>query len=100
MNVWKLLLFIVIALPAAAQTSEISPTRWGVVLDSPQMKNVSLKKDVTYLKDDRGTLGIDIYSPPGMKQGEKRPAVIFLNAIGDQTGNKVKDWAIYSSWPK
>ena len=55
---------------------------------------------MTYLKDDRSTLGIDIYSPPGMKSGEKRPAVIFLNAIGDSPSGKVKEWGIYSSWPR
>ncbi len=83
-----------------AQTSELSPTRWGVVLDSPATKNVTVKKDVTYLKDARSTLGIDIYAPPDLKPGERRPAVIFLNAIGDTAAGKVKDWGIYSSWPR
>ena len=100
MKAFIFIIFTAIALPIAAQTSELNPTRWGVVLDSPQMKNVSLKKDVTYLKDERGTLGIDIYSPAAARQGEKRPAVIFLNAIGDQSGSKVKEWGIYSSWPR
>jgi tetratricopeptide (TPR) repeat protein len=100
MKAFIFIIFTAIALPMAAQTSELNPTRWGVVLDSPQMKNVSLKKDVTYLKDERGTLSIDIYSPTAAKQGEKRPAVIFLNAIGDQVDSKVKDWGIYSSWPR
>lgn len=35
-----------------------------------------------------------------MKSGEKRPAVIFLNAIGDSPSGKVKEWGIYSSWPR
>jgi tetratricopeptide (TPR) repeat protein len=84
----------------AQSASELNPTLWGVVLESPAMKNVRVKKDVTYLKDDRSTLGIDIYTPPGLKPGDKRPAVIFLNAIGDQPGGKVKEWGIYSSWPR
>jgi len=100
MKSFILFLFTAAAFPVAAQTSEINPTRWGVVLESPQMKNVTLKKDVTYLKDVRGTLGIDIYSPAGMRKEEKRAAVIFLNAIGDQPDSKVKDWGIYSSWPR
>ena len=91
----------ILSLSAAAQsTSELNPTVWGVVLESAAMKNVQVKKDVTYLKDDRSMLGIDIYTPPEMKPGEKRPAVIFLNAIGDQPGSKVKEWGIYSSWPR
>lgn len=95
-----LILLIAVSSVALGQTSELSPTKWGVVLDSPEAKKVTVKKDVTYLKDDRSTLGIDIYSPPGMKPGEKRPAVIFLNAIGDNPAGKVKDWGIYSSWPR
>ena len=100
---YLLLVLLVAACVAGANAqgdSELNPTRWGVVLDSPEMKNVRVKKDVAYLKDERSTLGIDIYTPPGMKPGEKLPAVIFLNAIGDQPGSKVKDWGIYSSWPR
>jgi acetyl esterase/lipase len=94
-------LFLLIAIASTpAQTSELSPTKWGVVLDSPAAKNVNVGKDVIYFKDDRSTLGVDIYSPAGKRAGEKRPAVIFLNAIGDRAGDKVKNWGIYSSWPR
>ncbi|MBC7901140.1 MAG: tetratricopeptide repeat protein [Saprospiraceae bacterium] len=78
------------------QRSPLDPTRWGVVYDVAATKNVSVKTDVPY----SGTLGIDIYSPPGAKAGDKFPAVIFLNAIGDRPDSKVKSWAIYSSWPR
>ena len=63
-----------------AQTSELSPAYWGVVLDSPAVKNVTVAKDVTYFKDDRATLGIDIYSPPGKRSGEKRPRAAWRRA--------------------
>lgn len=100
----KALIVILITLASVsiswAQTSELSPTRWGVVLDSPATRNVTVRKDVTYLKDARSTLGVDIYAPPDLKPGEKRPAVIFLNAIGDTPAGKVKEWGIYSSWPR
>jgi tetratricopeptide (TPR) repeat protein len=85
---------------AQTQVSEIDPTRWGVVLDSPAMKNVTVKKDITYLKDEKSTLAVDIYLPADAKAAEKRPAVIFLNAIGDRPGSKLKNWGIYSSWPR
>ena len=84
----------------ADKRSPLDPTVWGVVYDLPAMKQVNISKDVTYLKDDRSDLKIDIYSPPNAKPGERLPAVIFLNAIGDQPTNKVKNWAIYSSWPR
>ena len=80
--------------------SPISPTVWGVVYDVPATKNVKVKTDITYLKDERSNLTIDVYTPPDMKAGEKRPAVIFLNAIGDQGSDKIKNWEIYKSFPR
>ena len=71
-----------------------------MVYDVPATKNVKLKADVPYLKNTKDTLGIDIYTPPDMKAGEKLPAVIFLNAIGDAPGNKVKNWEIYKTFPR
>lgn len=87
----------------SAQTRErspLDPTVWGVVYDTPATRQVKVTPEVTYLKDDRSDLKIDIFSPPDMKAGERRPAVIFLNAIGDLQANKIKNWAIYSSWPR
>lgn len=82
------------------QKSPLDATRWGVVYDVPATKDVKLKADVPYLKDSKGTLAIDIYTPPNMKAGEKLPAVVFLNAIGDRPDDKVKNWEIYKSFPR
>jgi tetratricopeptide (TPR) repeat protein len=79
-----------------APRSPIDPTNWGVVYDVPATKNVKVKTDVPYA----GGLTIDVYSPPDAKSNEKRPAVIFLNGIGDAPGNKVKNWEIYKSFPR
>ena len=80
--------------------SPLDPTKWGVVYDIPETKRVTVKQAVTYFKDPSAELQIDIYSPANRKADKKLPAVIFLNAIGDQPDNKVKSWAIYSSWPR
>ena len=85
---------------AQENRSPINPTVWGVVYDVPTTKNVQVKKDVVYLKSGSRNLGIDVYTPPDFKPGEKRPAVIFLNAIGDIPGNEVKNWEIYKSFPR
>ncbi|PWT97453.1 MAG: hypothetical protein C5B52_13900 [Bacteroidetes bacterium] len=83
------------------KTEPLDPLSFGLVLDDPSMKNVVIKKDVTYLKDDKGELKIDLYSPPGLKVNEKRPAIIFLNAIGENEGApRVKSWGIYTTWPQ
>src|SRR5262245_45601335 len=78
------------------QRSQLDATNWGVVYDTPATKHVKVRNDVPYL----GSLAIDIYSPPDLKAGEKRPAVVFINAIGDGEDNKLKSWAIYQSWPR
>ena len=87
---------------AAAQQerSPLDATNWGVVYDITATAQVKVRPDVPYLKDARGALTLDIYSPPDMKAGQRLPAVVFINAIGDRPGNRVKDWAIYKSWPR
>lgn len=88
------------AQPQQQQQSPLNPTVWGVVYDVPATKDVKVKKDVTYLKSGSRNLNIDVYTPPDFKAGEKRPAVIFLNAIGDIPGNELKNWEIYKSFPR
>jgi len=78
------------------ERSPLDPTRWGVVYDIPATKNVVVKTDVPY----SGNLKIDVYSPPNAKTGDKLPAVVFLNAIGDRPGDKIKNWEIYKSFPR
>jgi tetratricopeptide (TPR) repeat protein len=80
-----------------APQSPLDGRLYGVVYDVPATKDVTVKTDVPYA----GDLKIDVYSPPGAKTGEKFPAVIFLNAIGDQPNQpKVKTWGIYKSFPR
>ena len=69
-------------------TPVIDPLSFGVVLDDPATKNVIVKPDITFLKDAKGTLKLDIYQPPNLKANEKRPAIIFLNAIGENAGQR------------
>lgn len=85
---------------AQDQRSPLAPTNWGVVYDIPATKQVKLKADVPYLREAQGTLTLDLYLPPKLKAGEKRPAVVFLNTIGDGPNNKLKHWEIYRSWPR
>jgi len=85
---------------APAPRSPLDAISWGVVYDVPGTKQVKVSSEVPYLSDARGTLAVDIYSPADMKPGEKRPAVVFMNAIGDAPNSKVKSWGIYSSWPR
>src|SRR5262245_52640076 len=75
------------------QRSQLDATNWAVVYDTPATKHVKVRNEVPYL----GALAVDIYSPLDLKAGEKRPTVVFINAVGDRGENKVKSWAIYQS---
>lgn len=86
--------------PQTRQRSQLDGTVWGVVYDVPATRNVKVNRDVPFLSDSRGTLKMDVYAPPKMKTGEKRPAVVFINGIGDFGDGKVKDWEIYKTWAR
>jgi tetratricopeptide (TPR) repeat protein len=82
------------------QPSPFDATNWGVVYDVPATKQVKVRTDVPYLQDAVGKLTVDIYSPADLKAGERRGAVVFINAIGDRPESRVKTWGIYKSWPR
>jgi tetratricopeptide (TPR) repeat protein len=105
MKTFFLSAFTVLTLQVAAQysntNSPLDGRNVGIVLDHPDMKKVVIKSDITYLSDAKGTLKLDVYLPPQMKPDEKRPVVVFLNAIGDDPRErKLKSWATYTTWPK
>lgn len=74
--------------------------RFGVIYDVPATREVKVLGSVPYWKDATHSLVCDVYVPPRLKAGEKLPVVVFLNAIGDRTGNSLKDWGIYRTWPR
>jgi tetratricopeptide (TPR) repeat protein len=99
----RLLPLLAIALPAAALAqapAPFSPDTYGLVYDLPGTRDVTLHADVPYLVVGRDTLTLDIYVPPGLKAREARGAVLFVNGIGDRRPDRVKRWAIYSTWPR
>lgn len=93
---------LLLAPDASAQSarSPLDPTNWGVVYDVPATRRVTLRADVPYLTLPDRTLKLDLYLPPGLKPGERRPAVVFMNAIGGSPVDPLRRWAIYRSWPR
>ena len=85
---------------AQAVTSPLDGRRFGVVYDVPATRDVKLLANVPYWKDGTRSLAMDVYLPPQLARGEKLSVVVFLNAIGDRTGNSPKDWGIYKTWPR
>lgn len=61
------------------------------------MEKVSVKTNLKYTTADNPNLLMDVYTPPGLAQGERRPAVIFIHGSAGAEA-KAKDWGIYISW--
>jgi len=82
----------------AQQPSPFEPANFGVVYELSAMARVRVEKNVTYLRSGARELQLDIALPPDAKG--PLPAVVFLNGIGDRLPDRVKEWGIYSSWPR
>lgn len=83
--------------PAAA-SPEHDVTAQELVYRVPGMDAVAVRKDIAYKKTDAGALKLDLYYPADFREGSLRPAVVFINGVGDQPGSKLKEWGPYRSW--
>lgn len=70
-----------------------------VVYSVPAMDKVRIKKGVTYKSEANLELKMDVYIPPNLKKGDKRPAVFFIHG-GTAPENRPKDWGVFASWGK
>jgi acetyl esterase/lipase len=68
-----------------------------VVYRVPGMDKVITKSDLKYTTANDPNLLMDVYAPPGLTNGERRPAVVFIHG-GAGAFLKPKDWGIYHSW--
>ena len=68
-----------------------------VVYSVPGMDQVQVRKDLVYKRTDDPNVRMDIYTPPGLAAGEKRPAVIFIHG-GAPTQFRPKEWGFFQSW--
>lgn len=68
-----------------------------VVYRVPGMDKVIVKTDLKYTGASDPNLLMDVYIPPGLAKGERRPAVLFIHG-GAGSAFKPKDWGIYKSW--
>ncbi len=69
-----------------------------VVYAVPGMDRVTVRRDVPYKTADGRELRLDLYYPPDHRADAKRPAVVFINGVGDRAGSTLKEWEIYKSW--
>jgi hypothetical protein len=70
-----------------------------IVYQVPGMDAVAVRRDIEY----QPGLALDLYSPPGLEAGERRPAVVFVTGYPDpgfvaRLGSRLKDMGQYTSW--
>lgn len=70
-----------------------------VVYRLPDMDTVSVRCDLSYKPDRHPDLTMDVYSPRGGKDSDRRPAVLFVHGeIPPRAVPHVKSWGQYVSW--
>ena len=74
-----------------------------VVYAIPGMKEITVERDIGYKVTNTDTLTLDLYRPPGLEPGARRPAVLFVIGYPDpgfeaMVGCKLKEMAGYISW--
>lgn len=80
-------------------------TKKPVLYELPGMDRVSVQKDVEYAAGDAGPLTLDVYAPPDVPEGERRPAVVFVLGYVDRgaegmLGCKFKEMESFLSWAR
>jgi len=95
---------LALAAAAAAQPDpQHEVNAQDVVWVVPGLDRVTVRKDIPFKQAGPLTLGLDLYYPADFGAvegaGAKRPAVVFINGVGDgPRGGRLKDWGIYQSW--
>ena len=99
-----LLLPLLLALaPAALAAAELArsihdPTGYPLVWSQPGAESVVARTGLVFARPLDRDLALDLYPPPGVGAGERRPAVVFLAGFGDDPAAPLKSWEIYRSW--
>ncbi len=70
-----------------------------VVYKLPGMDQVTVNENIVYRSVAGRDLLMDIYYPPDMREGEARPAVLFVHGLGpEEIMQNPKNWGQYLSW--
>ena len=80
-------------IPARAQEERPHPSKVSVVYRLPRMERAVVRKGVVFDKTDGRALALDAYLPPGLRRGERRPAIVFVSGA-----ENVRDWRWFVTW--
>jgi len=71
-----------------------------IVYSVPGMDKVETRFNIVYRREGEDEMKMDIYIPPGLEAGARRPAVIFIHGgpLGKNPSPGAKDWGVYRSY--
>ncbi|HEY9283895.1 MAG TPA: alpha/beta hydrolase, partial [Pyrinomonadaceae bacterium] len=81
--------------PPRRSMSEVA--KLPVVYSLPGMDEVVVKPDLKYTDAGGPHLLMDVYVPPRLRRGERRPAVLFIHG-SVPPGSRAKDMGVFRSW--
>lgn len=97
-------LLVLVASHAMAQTpppnippEALATARRPVVMTLPGMDQVKVTKNLRYQPDAPAHVAMDVYRPPGLNPGDRRPAVILIHG-GGPPGAPMKEMGVYASY--
>lgn len=103
-----LLLIVTLASAGLAQNdSKLEDPPWikevatkRIVYAVPGMEKITARKDLTYKRVAGSELKMDVYSPPNLRTGARRPAIVFIHggALPPNLRTKPKEWGAYVSY--
>jgi acetyl esterase/lipase len=71
--------------------------RMPVVYSVPGMDKVIVRPDLKYTRAGEPHLLMDVYVPPRLRRGERRPAVLFIHG-SVPPGSRAKEMGVFKSW--
>ena len=71
-----------------------------IVYAIPGMEKIRARKDFTYKRVAGAELKMDVYNPPNLRIGARRPAIVFIHggALPQNLRTKPKEWGAYVSY--
>ena len=109
-RIWfsALLLIVTLASVGMAQNdSKLEDPPWikqvatkRIVYTIPGMEKIRARKDLIYKRVAGAELKMDVYNPPNLRNGARRPAIVFIHggALPPNLRTKPKEWGAYASY--
>ncbi len=85
---------------ANEQGDPLAMLRAPLVYRVPEMDDVSVRPDMSYRGEGESQLRMDVYAPPALGRGERRPAVFFVHGgpISPALPLAPTEWGVYRGY--